>query len=168
MHYVAATAGAHTFTYTTCNTVETTVCDTATVTVTAVDPIPMLNPVTPTRLFDTRPEQGNGAIVVPKVKIGGATEVRIDINGIAGIPASGVAAVALNVTATQPTKAGYIIVYPCGTRPTTSNVNYSANQTVPNAVIAPVSADGEICFYSTATTHVIADVAAWFATAGAT
>ena len=168
VHYTAAAAGTHTFTYTTCNAVETTVCDTATVTITAADPVPMLNPVTPTRLFDTRPEKGNGAIVVPKAKIGGATELRIDVNGIAGIPASGVAAVSLNVTATQPTAAGFIIVYPCGTRPTTSNVNYSTNQTVPNAVIAPVSADGEICFYSTANTHVIADVAAWFSTAAPT
>jgi hypothetical protein len=163
VHYLASAAGTHSFTYTSCNTTETTVCDTATVTVTATEATPMLNPVTPTRLFDTRPTQGNGAIVVPKAKIGGATEIRIDIHGIAGIPATGVAAVALNVTATQPAANGYITVYPCGTRPTTSNVNYLTNQTVPNAVIAPVSATGEICFYSTANTHLLADVAAWFA-----
>jgi hypothetical protein len=34
---------------------------------------------------------------------------------------------------------------------------------VANAVIAPVSAQGEVCFYSQSPTHLLADVNGWFA-----
>ena len=47
-----------------------------------------------------------------------------------------------------PSRAGFITVYPCGNAELVSSVNYSAGQTVSNAVIAPVSADGNVCFYS--------------------
>jgi hypothetical protein len=54
-----------------------------------------------------------------------------------------VGAVALNVTVTHtenPTIGdGYVTVYPCGTRPDASNLNFVAGQTIPNSVIAPVS-----------------------------
>ena len=74
-------------------------------------------------------------------------------------------AVVLNVTATEPTAAGDIVVYGDGTaRPSSSNVNFVKGQTVPNQVIAPVGADGKVDFYnaSTGTTDLIADVAGYF------
>ena len=40
---------------------------------------------------------------------------------------------------------------------------YVAGQTVPNAVIAPVSPSGEVCFFSKAPVHLLADVNGWFA-----
>ncbi|MCU1394184.1 MAG: hypothetical protein JWM34_2612, partial [Ilumatobacteraceae bacterium] len=42
------------------------------------------------------------------------------------------------------------------------NLNFVAGQTVPNAVIAPVSTDGFVCFYASVNTHLIADVNGWF------
>jgi hypothetical protein len=54
-------------------------------------------------------------------------------------------------------------VYPCGSKPNASSLNYVAGQTVPNAVIAPVSAQGDVCFYSQAPVHLLADVNGWFA-----
>lgn len=70
-----------------------------------------------------------------------------------------IAAVSMNVTVTQPDSAGHIIVYPCDQpRPVASNLNYVQGQTVPNAVIAQVDANGEVCFYSHARTHLIADI----------
>jgi hypothetical protein len=56
-----------------------------------------------------------------------------------------------------------VTVYPCGTVPDASNLNFQAGVSVPNAVIAPVSADGKVCFYASADTHLLADVAGWFA-----
>ena len=71
--------------------------------------------------------------------------------------------VSLNVTAVDPDGAGFVTVFPCGERPLAANLNYIRGQIVPNAVIAPVSASGEVCFYSLENTHLIADVNGWFA-----
>jgi hypothetical protein len=78
------------------------------------------------------------------------------------LAALGVGAVSLNVTVTEPDGAGYVTVYPCGTKPLASSLNYVAGQTIPNAVIAPALAQGEVCFYSTQQTHILADVNGWF------
>ena len=74
------------------------------------------------------------------------------MTGAAGVPTSGVAAVSLNVTVIDPIGAGFVTVYPCGDRPLTSSLNFATGQVVPNAVIAPVSPNGEVCFYSSSPT----------------
>ncbi len=120
-----------------------------------------LNALTPTRLFDTRPNEPQGAIAVEKTSIGGARELRVKVTGTAGIPLSGVGTISLNVTATEALGSGFVTVYPCGTRPGASNLNFITGQTVPNAVLAPVSASGEVCFFSNAGVHLLADVNGW-------
>ena len=118
--------------------------------------------VSPSRVFDTRPGQG-GLRTVSKSKVGGGYQLRVKVTDLSGVvPATGVGAVSMNVTVTEPDGAGYVTVYPCGTQPLASSLNYVAGQTIPNAVIAPVSAQGEVCFYSTQPTHVLADVNGWF------
>ncbi len=116
----------------------------------------------PARVFDTRAASGQGLRTVNKVKIGGDREVRVQMTGIAGItPSTGVGAVSLNITATGTTAddfGGYVTVYPCGNRPNASSINFVSGQTVPNAVIAPVSASGEVCFYARGTTDLIVDI----------
>jgi len=70
----------------------------------------------------------------------------------------------MNVTVTDPILAGFITVYPCGTeRPTASNLNYVAGQTVPNLVTVALPADKHVCFYAHAATHLLADLAASYA-----
>jgi hypothetical protein len=119
--------------------------------------------VTPNRVFDTRADQPQGSVTVTKVKVGGDTTVlTVKMTGQSGVPATGVGAVSLNVTAIYPDGPGYVTVYPCGTRPGSSNLNYVTGQIVPNSVIAPVSADGTVCFYSYANTDLIADISGWF------
>ena len=51
----------------------------------------------------------------------------------------------LNVTVVDPAGPGYVTVFPCGAQPTVSSLNYIVGQTIPNAVIAPLSAAGEVC-----------------------
>jgi hypothetical protein len=121
-----------------------------------------LHTLTPNRVFDTRATEPQGAVSVDKHKYGGGQELVIHITGAAGVPPSGVGAVSLNVTATQPVGNGYVTVYPCGMRPLASSINYSAGATVPNAVIAPVSPTGDVCFYSLVDTELLADVNGWF------
>jgi hypothetical protein len=122
----------------------------------------------PARVFDTRSGSAQGLRTVNKVKIGGDQEVRVQMSGISGItPSSGVGAVSLNITATGTTAdefGGYVTVYPCGDRPNASSLNFVSGQTVPNAVIAPVSASGEVCFYARGTTDLIVDINGYFLT----
>ena len=121
--------------------------------------------VDPVRLFDTRRGSPQGLRSVTKTKIGADEVLEIQVTGVAGIPTSGVSAVSLNVTATGPTSEGYVTVYPCGQVPTASNLNFIANQTIPNAVLVPIdSLTGTICFYSSGETDLIADINGWFPT----
>ena len=120
----------------------------------------------PARVFDTRSGSAQGLRTVNKVKIGGAQEVRVKMTDLAGLtPSTGIGAVSLNITATGTTAdnfCGYVTVYPCGNRPNASSINFVSGQTIPNAVIAPVSASGEVCFYARGTTDLIVDINGYF------
>ncbi len=125
------------------------------------------NPVEPARVVETRTESGFDTIdgVLAGVgSLGAGTVLTVPVLGRGGVPASGVAAVMLNVTAVGPVAPGFLTVFPCGAPvPPASNVNYLPGQVVPNAVLAKVGAGGAICVYTLATTHLVIDVNAWFA-----
>ena len=71
-------------------------------------------------------------------------------------------AAVLNVTVTEPEAAGFVTVWPCGhPRPLASNLNYATDENVPNLVTAPIGADGDVCLYTLAATHLIADLNGW-------
>ncbi|MEU7015887.1 FlgD immunoglobulin-like domain containing protein [Streptomyces sp. NPDC046385] len=118
----------------------------------------MYEPVTPARLMDTR----NG-IGVPKAQIGADKTVTLTVAGQGGVPAEGVTAVVLNVTATNPTASTFVSVYPYGTtRTSASNLNVVAGQTVPNLVVVPVK-DGKVTFYNrSGSIDLLADVAGYY------
>jgi hypothetical protein len=126
-----------------------------------------LRAVTPVRVFDTR--HGTGGVPVAKVGAldGSGTALEVSILSAIGQSAGAVSAVSLNVTATGTSVSkygGYVTVYPCGgAPPNSSNLNFVANQSVPNAVIVPVSATGTVCFYVYGQADLIADVNGWFA-----
>ena len=124
--------------------------------------------VTPARLFDTRTGAGN----VTKAKVGdgagNGAALEFTVTGKGGVPSSGVGAVSLNVTVVSgeaPNEGGYVTVYPCGTRPEASSLNFVFGQTVPNAVITPISSSGKVCFYVYGKADLLADVNGWFANA---
>ena len=78
---------------------------------------------------------------------------------------AGTTAVALNVTATNPTATSYLTLYRGGqTRITASNLNLDKARTDPNLVIARVGAGNPLTFYNAAgTVDVIADLAGYYA-----
>jgi hypothetical protein len=117
-----------------------------------------IRPFGPARLLDTRNGIGTAA---GKVASNGTAV--LTINGDSQAP-EGATAVLLNVTVDQPDAAGFLTVYPEGTIPNASNVNFAPAQTVPNLVLGRVGADGKIRIANTSpgTSHVIADVFAWF------
>ncbi len=125
--------------------------------------------LSPARLMDTRPglpTVDGQAVGAGPVGQGGTTD--LTVVGRGGVPASGVGAVALNVTVTNPTLGSFLTVWPAGeARPTASNLNMVAGQTVPNMVIVPVGAGGKISIFNNGgTVDVIVDVLGWFPTGG--
>src|SRR5204862_115715 len=79
-------------------------------------------------------------------------------------PAAGAA---LDVTATEPERAGFLTVYPCDAPlPVASNVNYTAGESVADAAIVGLAADGTVCVYTSAASHVVVDLNGWFGPAG--
>jgi hypothetical protein len=122
-------------------------------------PVGRYTPLTPARILDTR--DGTGGLGGP---VGPGATVDVQITGRGGVPASGVAAVAMNVTVTQPSASGFLTIYPAGTaRPLAANLNFTPNKTVPNLVVVKVGAGGRVSMFNSAgTTHVIYDVAGWY------
>jgi hypothetical protein len=68
---------------------------------------------------------------------------------------------------TDPTNPSFLSVFPKGEAiPNASNLNFVPGQTIPNMVIAKVGADGSISIRNgTGSTHVIVDIAGWYAQA---
>lgn len=93
----------------------------------------------------------------------------VDVVGLAGLDASKVQAVVLNVTVVTAGADLFVTVWPSGQpRPDTSSVNVRAGQTRANLVITAVGADGKIQMATGgAYADVLIDVQGWFAKGGA-
>jgi uncharacterized protein (DUF1501 family) len=117
-----------------------------------------LEALAPARLLDTR--DGTGDVLGP---IGPGQTIELQVAGRGGVSGDCVA-VALNVTATEPTSGSYLTVWPSGEqRPLASSVNMAPGQTVPNLVLAKVGAGGKVSIFNHAgSTHVVVDVLGCF------
>jgi subtilisin family serine protease len=123
-------------------------------------------PVAPSRVMDTR--DGTGPVAAARVGnfLGTASDLAFTVVGTGGIPAVGVSAVSVNVTAAEtsaPDVGGFVTVYPCAVgRTNVSNINFRAGQIVANAVTVPVDENGRICLHVYGIAHLIIDVNGWF------
>jgi Domain of unknown function (DUF1906) len=114
------------------------------------------SPVGPNRLLDTR--SGTGA---PRAKLGQNQTVALQVAGTPGVPAN-ITAVVLNVTVTNPSAGSFLTVFPGGAVPSSSNLNFTAGQTIPNLVVVPVT-NGRVDFYNhTGAVDVIADIFGYY------
>lgn len=117
--------------------------------------------VTPCRVLDTREASGAPALVA------GATRTFTIVGlgpGQCQVPPTA-KAVSINVTVTQPTAPGHLILFPGGTPPTVSTINFRAGQNRANNAIALLSATGTLSVtdgQSSGTTHFILDVNGYF------
>jgi outer membrane protein assembly factor BamB len=113
----------------------------------------------PYRLFDSREEGG---------AFGPGETRSLKVTDRADVPASGVTSVVVNIAVTQPTDHGYLTVFPSGTvRPLASSINFAPGETISNAVVAKVGANGSIDIFNPAgTTHVVVDIEGWFGVEG--
>jgi hypothetical protein len=89
----------------------------------------------------------------------------ISLVGACGIPPSA-RAVSLNLTVTQPTRAGNLRLYPADIAvPVVSSLNYVAGLTRANHAVATLSDSGAVailCAQASGTAHVIVDVDGYF------
>jgi len=120
----------------------------------------------PQRIVETRPAAPVGT--VDGVQSGGGllsagSVLEVPVAGRAGVPA-GASTVVLNVAVTESQAAGFVTVFPCGAPlPTASSLNHATAQTIANNVTAKIGDGGRVCVYTHATTHVVIDLAGYYA-----
>ena len=111
-------------------------------------------PVVPVRVLDTRVHPGG---LSPKASID------LRVAGTVAVPPVNASAVAINLTVTDTTAAGFISSWPAGLgRPDASNLNAErAGQTLPNAAIVRMN-PAAISLYTQGGGQLIVDVNGWF------
>ncbi len=129
-------------------------------------------PLTPTRITDTRPVSGqpNAGMTLPS---NGTLDVQVPAN----LVPAGATAVALSITAVDATSPGFLNVYPTGTTAnTTSVVNFvpggegctTQDCVVPNLVIAQISPSGKLTIHNGpaigGSVDVVVDLQGYFST----
>jgi hypothetical protein len=130
----------------------------ATVVITAAPVRAAVTPLQPDRVLDTR--TGIGA---PVGRMQPGATLGLVLNG--RVPA-GTTSVMLNLTATEARQPGFVTAWPCDEdRPSTSVVNYVANDAAPNAVVLKLPPAG-LCFSSSTAVHLVADLMAAFSGSG--
>lgn len=113
-------------------------------------------PRAPIRILDSR--------IGPGGPIPAGTTYGIQVGGFALLPNT-MKAVAMNVTSTQSTQGGYVVVFPGDqlTPPNASNLNLEVGRDIPNATMTRVSTSQFVNSYTAVgSVHLIADLAGWF------
>ncbi|MBM0255725.1 hypothetical protein [Micromonospora sp. 4G55] len=115
-------------------------------------------PTSPTRIVDSRSGLGTAGALGPNVTR--------TVTAPPALVTDATQALAMNVTAVAPTNATVLTVWPAGaglSKPTASNLNPAAGQTVSNAAISGIGpADAFHAHNLAGTTHLVADVVGRF------
>lgn len=119
-------------------------------------------PVGTSRLMDTR--TGLGGSTGPLEP--GKTDV-LTVEGVGGVPASGIAAVSVNLTVVDTTRQGFVVAHADGSPvPGTSDEDWQSTTTKATNVIVQVGSDGKIDITNPAgnqgSTDVLVDVTGYF------
>jgi hypothetical protein len=129
---------------------------------TAVDPDGgEFHALPPARILDTRTGLGTGG--TPH-RLSGSETIVFDVGGHGGVPAAGVSAVAVNLTATGSTIGGWLALFPGDESwPGSSSVNFAPGSTVPNMVVMALGADGRLALRNCCgQVDAIVDVVGWY------
>lgn len=113
-------------------------------------------PVAPFRVADSRSSSGLD-------RFGAMFDQSLQVAGAGPVPATGVSAVAVNLTVTDPWAAGFLSVYPGRTsRPLVSNLNYQDAGTVAGFALPRLGDGGTLNLVSRAQAELIVDVSGYF------
>jgi hypothetical protein len=130
------------------------------------------------RLIAIPPERWMDSRNAGHFPVGAARPTPVVAGGIAtalrapstAVPATGVSALVVNVTAAGSAASGYMVALPSGGNPAAtqhSTVNFAPGAPSANTAIVPLGADGSVSVYTTATSHIILDVVGYITGAGA-
>ena len=115
--------------------------------------------ISPSRALDTRPTEAGPVPSGWTAHKPAGESVRVDVPTGIGVPASGIAALVVNVTATEADGAGFLQALPTGSGPgQTSTVNYVAGQNAATHAIVPLGAGGTISVFTSNASHIVVDV----------
>ena len=111
----------------------------------------------PSRLVDTREDVGLAG------PFAAGQNRPISVVGAGGVPATGVTAIAAEVTAVDAAQTGYITVHPCLTPiPTISMVRNVAKTTAATTVTGIVDGSGRWCLQTNVVMDAVIDVSGWY------
>jgi hypothetical protein len=117
--------------------------------------------IEPARYLDTRPGDDHNTFdgaMHGSAPIDAEQMVKVPIRGRGAVPSNATAAI-VNVTAVIPDGHGYLTLWPCtDPRPTTSTVNFTPGDIVPNGAVINLSGDGEICIFTKVRADIVLDV----------
>ena len=117
--------------------------------------------ISPIRAVDTR--------TAPAQPLLASATRAYDLVTLAGLPATGVAAVTANITVTEPNAAGWLTVWPAdGTNPPIASLlNFPRNSTVPALASITLKDNRANFVINTGTAQLLVDVTGWFGPATA-
>ena len=123
-------------------------------------------PVATARLLDTRHLPPNNT----HTPLGPAGRRDLSVAGKSGVPASGVAAVVVNLTVVGATAGNYLTVWPAGqTRPVVSSINFKTGETRANIATVKLGASGALSIYNASgSVDVIVDLVGYYSSAATT
>jgi hypothetical protein len=82
---------------------------------------------------------------------------RAPTQGRGGVPGNARTAV-VNLTVVGAPARGYATIYPCGSQPNASTVNYAPGDTIANGVITKLDGNGRACIYTHRDAHLLLDI----------
>jgi hypothetical protein len=119
----------------------------------------------PVRICDTRPGNpsrlsGLAAQCNGRTLEGGEV-LSVQAAGLAGVP-SGSSGILATVTVTGGSESGYLTIYPPGSRPVASDLNWVPGETIANFGLISLGSDGSFDVYdSSGSVNVVIDVLGW-------
>ncbi len=123
----------------------------------------LFNPITPTRLLDTRPG-ATGACFLTGAPLSAGTESLQSARGVCTI-ANTAQAIVGNATTVLPTANGFLTFWPsnAATRPLAATSNFQAGRNFNRYYTVGLGADGAFKMYASQTTNLVVDVSGYFA-----
>lgn len=122
-----------------------------------------LVPITPQRVLDTRYSGGRANILNAAGNLDssgrllGGHSIDIDLSQYEVAAAAAYA----NITIVSPVNNGWLTLWPGGTRPPVSSINFNANAVIANFAVTGTSATDTVTIFASTTTHVLLDVTAF-------
>ena len=119
--------------------------------------------ILPQRILDTRTSTGRTNILNKTGNLDSSGRllaghtINIDLTSLETAAASAFC----NLTAVQPLSGGYMTLFPGGTRPSTSSLNFTVGAVVANFAVTGTSSTDTVSIFSLATSHVVLDITAF-------